>query len=115
MGKRPDKARSSTEKEEELLWKAEKIGFKTPDALVSSMWWLLTQFFVLNGPQEYHGMKMEDSQLCKNDKGVGRRSNKDETGRNAGQEQRFPATDVRSWWRKVSGCSLQAVCRAKTS
>jgi len=49
MGKRPNKARSSTENEEELLWKAEKIGFKTPDALVSSMWWLLTQFFGLNG------------------------------------------------------------------
>jgi len=60
-------------------------------------------------------MKMEDSQLCNNNKGVGRRSNKDATGRNAGQEQRFPATDVRGWWRKVSGCSLQAVCRAKTT
>ena len=40
MGKRPNKARSLTEEEEELLWKAEKFGCKTPDALISSMWWL---------------------------------------------------------------------------
>ena len=70
MGKRPNKARSLTEEEEQLLWKAEKFGCKTPDALISSMWWLLTQFFGLRSRQEHHGMKMEDFQLCKNDEGV---------------------------------------------
>ena len=70
-GKRPNKARSLTEEEEEeLLWKAEKLDSKTPDALISSMWWLLTQFFGLRGRQEHHGMKLEGFQLCKNDEGV---------------------------------------------
>ena len=49
MGKRPNKARSLTEEEEEVLWEAEKIGSKTPEALISSMWWLLTQFVGLRG------------------------------------------------------------------
>ena len=39
MGKRPNKARSLTEEEEEVLWEAEKFGSKTPEALTSSMWW----------------------------------------------------------------------------
>ena len=37
MGKRPNKARSLTEEEEEVLWNAEKFGPNTPDALISSM------------------------------------------------------------------------------
>ena len=45
--KRPNKARSLTEEEEEVLWEAEKFGSKTPEALISTMWWLLTQFFGL--------------------------------------------------------------------
>ena len=70
VGKRPNKARSLTEEEEEVLWEAEKFGSKTPEALISSMWWLLTQFFGLRGRQEHHAMKMEDFQLCKNDEGM---------------------------------------------
>ena len=70
MGKRPNKARSLTEEEEEVLWEAEKFGSITPEALISSMWWLLTQFFGLRGRQEHHAMKMEDFQLCKNDEGM---------------------------------------------
>ena len=69
MGKPPNKARSLTE-EEEVLWEAEKFGSKTPEALISSMWWLLTQFFGLRDRQEHHAMKMEDFQLCKNDEGM---------------------------------------------
>ena len=63
MGKCPNKARSLTEEEEEVLWEAEKFGSKTPEALISSMWWLLMQFFGLRGRQEHHTMKMEDFQL----------------------------------------------------
>ena len=70
MGKRPNKARISIEKEEEVLWEAEKFGSKTREALTSSIWWLLTQFFGLRDLQEHQAMKMEDFQLCKNDKGV---------------------------------------------
>lgn len=70
MGKRPNKARSLTREEEEVLWEAEKFGTKTPDALICTLWWVLTQFFGLRGRQEHHGMKMEDFQLCTNDDGV---------------------------------------------
>ena len=52
MGKRPNKARSLTEEEEEVLWEADKFGPKTPEALISFMWWLLTQFFGLRDRQE---------------------------------------------------------------
>ena len=62
MGKRPNKARSLTEEEEEVLWEADKFGPKTPEALISFMWWLLTQFFGLRGRQEHHAMKMVDFQ-----------------------------------------------------
>ena len=47
-----------------------KIGSKTPKALISSMRWLLTQFFGLHDRQEHHAMKMEDFQLCKNYEGM---------------------------------------------
>ena len=66
MGKCPNKARSLTKGEEEVLWEAEKFGSTTPDqAVISSVWWLLTQLFGLCGRQEHHAMKMEDFQLCK--------------------------------------------------
>ena len=70
MGKRPNKARSLTEEEEEVLWEAEKFGSKTPEALIYSMWWLLTHFFGLRSYQEHHAMKMEEFQLCRNDEGM---------------------------------------------
>ena len=120
MGKRPNKARSLTEEEEEVLWEAEKFGSKTPEALISSMWWLLTQFFGLRGRQEHHAMKMEDFQLCKNDEGMEfmqftEGPTKNRQGGHAEQEQRFSATNVLCWRRKESGCSLQTVCRGKTT
>jgi len=34
------------------------------------MWWLLTQHFGLRGRQELHDMKVDDFQLCKDDKYV---------------------------------------------
>ena len=40
LGKRPYKASSFTKEEEEVLWKAENLGSKTPHALISTMWWL---------------------------------------------------------------------------
>ena len=65
-------------------------------------------------------MKIEDFQVCKKWRRYGvravyRRSNEDQTGRTAEQEQRFSATNVLCWGRKVSGCSLQSVCPAKTT
>ena len=53
-----------------MLWEEEKFGSKTPEALISSMWWLLMQFFGLRSRQEHHAMKTEHFQLCKNDEGM---------------------------------------------
>lgn len=69
-GKRPNKARNLTKEEEEVLWKDNKFGDETPEALTSTMWWLLTQHFGLRGRQEHHDMKIEDFQLSKDDNGV---------------------------------------------
>ena len=40
-----------------------QLVLKPPDAQISSIWWLLTQFFGRQGRQEGYGMKMEDFQL----------------------------------------------------
>ena len=58
-GKRPNKARQLSEEEEEILWKSEKLGGKTPESLIHTMWWLLTQQFGLWGRQEHHGMRLK--------------------------------------------------------
>ena len=88
MGKRRTKVKRLTEEEEEVLWEAKIFGSKTPEALISSMWWLLTQFFGLRGHQKHHKMEMEDFQLCKNDEGMEfvqfTETNEDQTGRTAG-------------------------------
>ena len=36
--KRPNKARNLTKEQEELLWKENKFGSTTPEALVNTMW-----------------------------------------------------------------------------
>ena len=37
-GKRPKKGRQLSEEEEEILWKHEKFGGKTPESLIHTMW-----------------------------------------------------------------------------
>ena len=69
-GKRPNKARQLSEEEEEILWKCEKLGGKTPESLIHTMWWLLTQQFGLRGRQEHHGMRLEDFRILKGDDGL---------------------------------------------
>ena len=69
-GKRPNKVRNLTKEEEEVLWKDSKFGSTTPEALVNTMWWLLTRHFGLRGRQEHHDMKVDDFQLCKENNGV---------------------------------------------
>ena len=59
-GKRPNKAKSLTTAEEEVLWESGKLGGHTPRALIKTVWWQLTQHFGLRGRQE-HSMKVEAS------------------------------------------------------
>ena len=59
-GKRPNKARSLTTTEENELWEKKKLGKGSPQVLVQTVWWLLTQYFGLRGRQEHHSMTVED-------------------------------------------------------
>ena len=59
-GKRPNKARSLTTTEENELWEKKKLGKGSPQAVVQTIWWLLTQYFGLRGRQEHHSMTVED-------------------------------------------------------
>jgi len=69
-GKRPNKARQLSEEEEEILWMSEKLGGKTPESLIRTMWWLLTQQFGLRGRQEHHGTRLENFGIMGGDDGL---------------------------------------------
>ena len=60
-GKRPNRSRSLTKEEEEVLWQNGQLGGGTPRALLNTMWWLLTQHFGLRGRQEHHQWKLKIS------------------------------------------------------
>ena len=62
-GKRPNRSRSLTKEEEEVLWQNSQLGGGTPRALLNKMWWLLTQHFGLRGRQKHHQMRVEDFTL----------------------------------------------------
>jgi len=70
MGKRPNKTKSLTKEEEEMLWESGQLGDKTPRSLVNTKWWLLTQHLGLRGRQEYHDMTVEDFTIEKDDSGI---------------------------------------------
>ena len=61
-GKRPNRSRSLTKEEEEVLWQNGQFGGGTPRTPLHTMWWLLTQNFFLRRRQEHHQMKIEDLQ-----------------------------------------------------
>jgi hypothetical protein len=69
-GKRPNAAKPLTLQEEELLWEQEKLGNSSPQALINTMWWLLTQHFGLRGRQEHHTMAVEDFEFGEDDNGI---------------------------------------------
>ena len=66
-GKRPNKAKSLTSAEEEELWNCGQLGSHSPQALVNTIWWQLTQHFGLRGRQEHHSMQVEDFVFQKDD------------------------------------------------
>ena len=70
MGKRPNKAKSLTKEEEEILWQNGQLGNQTPRSLINTMWWLVTMHFGLRGRQEHHDMMVEDFSIEKDDDGV---------------------------------------------
>lgn len=68
-GKLPNRARSLTMEEEEVLWKCGQLGVETPRAMINTLWWLLTQHLGLRGRQEHHEMKVEDFTLDRDNLG----------------------------------------------
>jgi hypothetical protein len=69
-GKRPNKSRQLTAEEEEMLWEKKRFGAETPEILIQTIWWLLTQHFGLRGRQEHHQMKMNDFRISRDDNGI---------------------------------------------
>ena len=69
MGKKPNKAVSITEEEEETLWSCGQLCSSSPQPIINTLWWKLTQHFGLRGRQEHHTMKVEDF-IPKNANGI---------------------------------------------
>ena len=69
-GKRLDASSTLSIPEEEALWDNGKLGSSSPRVLCHTMWWILTQHFVLRGRQEHHSMNVEDFNLCREDRGI---------------------------------------------
>ena len=67
-GKRLDASSTLSIPEEEALWDNGKLGSSSPRVLCHTMWWILTQHFVLRGRQEHHSMNVEDFNLCRDDR-----------------------------------------------
>ena len=60
FGKRPNAAKALTSQDEELLWSKGVLGSHSSQSLIQTMWFLLTQHFVLTGCEEHHNMYVED-------------------------------------------------------
>lgn len=56
-----------TREEEEALWESGQLGNASPQSLLNTMWWLLSQNFGLRGCQEHYPINVEDFMLNKDD------------------------------------------------
>ena len=70
FGKRPNAAKALTSQDEELLWSKGVLGSHSPQSLIQTMWFLLTQHFGLRGCQEHHDMYVEDFAFSTDDNGI---------------------------------------------
>ena len=59
LGKKPNKTNSLTRQEEDILWKYGKLGAKTPESIIATLSWQLTQHFGLRDRQDHHSMRVE--------------------------------------------------------
>ena len=66
-GKLPNKSRSLTREEEEVLWECGQLGSTSSRSPLYTMWWLLSQHLGLRGCQEHYTMNVEDFTLNKDD------------------------------------------------
>ena len=69
-GHRPNRARAPTEAEERILLDCGQFGGKTPQALLNTLWYFVTQHFGMRGRQEHHTIKIDDFEINIDDTGV---------------------------------------------
>ena len=69
MGHRPNKALAISKREEEILWKSGQLASETPQAIINTLWFYLTQHFGLRGRQEHVTMMIEDFTTSSDDDG----------------------------------------------
>ena len=111
--KRPNEARSLTKEEGKVLWKESKFGSTTPEALVNTVWWLLTQHLGLRGRQartSRHKSGWLPALQRRQWRGVRTvhwRVDQNPTRRLAHKAPRFSVTNVRRWWRKMPSSSFK--------
>ena len=70
MGNRPNRAHSLTKDEELVLWKCGQLGSNSPQSLINTIWWLLTQHLGLRGREKHHGMQIEQLVFRTSDRGT---------------------------------------------
>ena len=70
FGKRPNAAKALTSQDEELLWSKGVLGSHSPQSLIQTMWFLLTEDFGLRGCQEHRDMYVEDFASSADDNGI---------------------------------------------
>ena len=54
------KTNSLTRQEEDILWDCGQLDVKTPESVIATFLWQLTQHFGLRGRQEHHSMRAEN-------------------------------------------------------
>ena len=67
MENRPNRSLPLTTREEEILWQCGQLGHENAQSLISSLWWLMTRHFGLQGRQEHHPLMLEDLKVHTDD------------------------------------------------
>ena len=70
LSKKSNKTNSLKRQEEDILWKCDQLGEKTPKSIIATLWWQLSQHFGLRGRQEHHSMRVDDFSFRKDATGA---------------------------------------------
>ena len=64
-GKLPNRARSLTPDEENVLWESKELGDSSPRSLIQTVWWYNCLHFGMRGRQEHYDLKLEHFKIEK--------------------------------------------------
>jgi len=59
MGKKPNRVKSLTEEEIDILWNGKQLGHSTPRSLIQTVWWNNCLYFGMRGREEHYDLRME--------------------------------------------------------